>query len=124
MKVGTVKLDVIYDHFKHKVIRAAKALTLVEYEDYTWFNNIHDFFRIYLNGCFSFTYTLYYGDKVHRIISVEGNSNSSMEYIIDLIAFHRGTIKHFYNNKLEHIKTLEYQYDRNDRVIKIYRVIK
>lgn len=124
MKVGTVKLDVIYDHFKHRVIRAAKALTLVEYEDYTWFNNIHDFFGRYLTEYFSFTYLLYYGDKVHRIISVEGNSNSSMEYIIDLIAFRRGTIKHFYNNKLEHIKTLEYQYDRNDRVIKIYRVIK
>ena len=124
MKVGTVKLDVIYDHFKHKVIRAAKALTLVEYEDYTWFNNIHDFFGRYLTEYFSFTYLLYYGDKVHRIISVEANGDSSMEYIIDLIAFRRGTIKHFYNNKLEHIKTLEYQYDRNDRVIKIYRVIK
>ena len=124
MKVGTVKLDVIYDHFKHKVIRAAKALTLVEYEDYTWFNNIHDFFGRYLTEYFSFTCLLYYGDKVHRIISVEGNGNPSMEYIIDLIAFRRGTIKHFYSNKLEHIKTLEYQYDRNDRVIKIYRVIK
>lgn len=124
MKVGTVKLDVIYDHFKHRVIRAAKALTLVEYEDYTWFNNIHDFFGRYLTEYFSFTYLLYYGDKVHRIISVEGNGNPSMEYIIDLIAFRRGTIKHFYSNKLEHIKTLEYQYDKNDRVIKIYRVIK
>lgn len=124
MKVGTVKLDVICDNLKRKVIRAANALTIIEYEDYTWFNNIYDFFRIYLNGCFSFTYTLYYGDKAHRIISVEANGDSSMEYIIDLIAFRKNNIKHFYSNKLEYIRTLEYQYDKNDRVIKVYRVIK